>query len=804
MIGKTISHYKIIENIGCGGMGIVYKAQDLKLDRFVALKFLPPHLTTSEEEKQRFIHEAKAASSLDYNNICAIYEIDETKPAPGEPGEGQLFISMAYYEGETLDKRIKDKPLPFEKANDIAIQIAQGLAKAHEKEIVHRDIKPANIMLTKEGVVKVLDFGLAKLSTQTKLTKESTTLGTVSYMSPEQAKGEDVDYRTDIWSLGVIIYEMLTGQLPFKGEYESAVIYSIMNDTQEPVTALRTGVPLELERIVNKCLQKNPADRYQHIDELIVDLQGIKRQSESTGIPSKEEKQKKRSKSVLLPIAILSIVILIIAGYFLITSGEKSTSEWENSIAVLPFADLSPNKDQEYFCDGMTEQIITNLSKINRLKVIGRTSVMKFKNTEKTLPEIGKELNVSHILEGSIRKYSNSIRVTAQLINTEDGFHIWADDFDRELEHVFEVQDDVSQAIASNLIATLSPQEKIKIKTNRPSNTEAYEYYMKGRYFHLIKFFYSLSKEDFLTSEKMFKAAIKLDPNFADSYASLADLYNTYYYSLPDTGSEKRKNMQLQEAYLDTAYQLDPNSAEVLFTKSNVQWCKNEVDDAIASVKKAILKNKNHNMAYFVLGVYLQKLGIVDLAIKYYTKAIELNPLSYHNYVWRSRLFYDIGEFKKAEIDIEKALEIESNIRFNFFYRNYLLLLITLKKYDNTEKLLIQLEKTHPEWEFHGFWSIIYTIKGEKKRALEVLKKCTWNFPTPYIFLGLKEEAINIIEKIYRDEPRLRSYWYIHSKACPFYDSIRNDSRFQKILQKTKKIYEANLKKYGDIEELID
>ena len=222
MIGKTISHYRIIEKIGGGGMGIVYKAQDLKLDRFVALKFLPPHLTTSKEEKQRFIHEAKAASTLEHNNICNIHEIDETE-------DGQLFISMAYYEGETLDNKIKEKPLPIEEAIDIAIQIAQGLAKAHEKEIVHRDIKPANIMLTKEGVVKVLDFGLAKLSKQTKLTKEGTTLGTIAYMSPEQTRGDKVDRKTDIWSLGVILYEMITGQLPFKGDYDQAVMYGIAN-----------------------------------------------------------------------------------------------------------------------------------------------------------------------------------------------------------------------------------------------------------------------------------------------------------------------------------------------------------------------------------------------------------------------------------------------------------------------------------------------------------------------------------------------------------------------------------------------
>jgi serine/threonine protein kinase len=289
------------------------------------------------------------------------------------------------------------------------IQIAEGLNKAHEKGIIHRDIKPANVMLTADAAVKILDFGLAKLSTQTKLTKESTTLGTVSYMSPEQAKGEDVDHRTDIWSLGIIIYEMLTGQLPFKGEYESAVIYSIINETQEPVTALRTGVPMELERIINKCLNKNPSDRYQHIDELIVDLKGL------NTVPSKEEKHKKYSKSALLPIAIISIVILIIVGYYLMQPDEKSTSGWENSIAVLPFTDLSPDKDQEWFCDGVIAQLITNISNLKKVKVIARTSMVKYKNTDKSISQIGEELNVANILEGSSSKIGN--RMNLVLVN---------------------------------------------------------------------------------------------------------------------------------------------------------------------------------------------------------------------------------------------------------------------------------------------------------------------------------------------------------------------------------------------------
>ncbi|MCK4560496.1 MAG: protein kinase [Calditrichia bacterium] len=793
MVGKTISHYKIIERIGTGGMGIVYKAQDLKLDRFVALKFLPPQLTTSEEEKQRFIHEAKAASSLDHNNICAIHEIDETE-------EGQLFISMAYYEGETLDKKIKDKPLPVEEAIDITIQIAQGLTKAHEKEIVHRDIKPANIMLTKEGVVKVLDFGLAKLSTQTKLTKESTTLGTVSYMSPEQAKGEEVDYRTDIWSLAVILYEMLTGQLPFRGDYESAVIYSILNDLQEPVTALRTGVPMELERIVNKCLQKSPSDRYQHIDELIVDLRGLRRESESTIIPSKEEKQKKRSKYVIMSVAVLSILILIIAGYFiLIQPSEKSVSGWENSIAVLPFADLSPNKDQEYFCDGMTEQIITNLSKINRLKVIGRTSVMSYKNTDKKLPEIGKELNVSHILEGSIRKYGNSIRVTAQLINTEDGSHIWADDFDRELEHVFEVQDDISEMISGVLLQKLSVEEIGEVKSQKPQNIEAWEYYLKGKYFHINKFIDATgSMDDFNTSELMLKKAIELDPNYAPSYAALADLYNSYYNIEAQNEDEKKKYLDLQEKYIETAYNLDPNSADVYSIMGYVHEAKGELKKAYESFKKAILIQPNWWEPHYSLADFYNSRGLYHLAIKYRTKAIELNPLYPSSYVRRSIYFSYIGELNKAEIDLQKALEINPDHRTATGYYGYILIL--LEKYDEAEIIITKREKIHPNSSSNSLLrACLSAAKGERVKMPEINISAFYKSRL-YLLLKMREEVIQYLNEDFEILKKSEGSRYLWLKNQPLCDFLRSDPRFQEILATHKEIYEENLAKYGDID----
>jgi non-specific serine/threonine protein kinase len=799
MIGKTISHYKILEKLGQGGMGVIYKAQDLKLDRFVALKFLPQHLTTSEEEKQRFIHEAKAASTLEHNNICNIHEIDETE-------DGQLFISMAYYEGETLDKRIKEKPLAIDEAVDIAIQIAQGLAKAHEKNIVHRDIKPANIMLTEEGVVKVLDFGLAKLSTQTKLTKESTTLGTVSYMSSEQAKGEDVDYRTDIWSLGVIIYEMLTGQLPFKGEYESAVIYSIMNDTQEQVTGLRTGVPMELERIINKCLQKSPAERYQHVDELIVDMQGVRRQTESTITPTVKEPPKKYSKYVIISVAVLSFLIIIVAGYFLIdrvTHTEEpetrinTLSQWENSIAVLPFDDLSPEGDQEWFCEGMTEQIITNLARLPQLKVISRTSVMKYKETEKSLPQIGKELNVSYVLEGSVRKFGNRIRVTTQLIGTEDDFHKWTETFDRKYKEIFDIQDDISEKIATALLTTLSPEEQKEIKTNRPNISEAYEYYMRGKHVHFYEYYESDERKDFLRSEEMFKKAINLDPNFAASFASLADLYNTYYNGLPDTSNEKDKYMRLQEAYLDTAYQLDPNSAEVYNAKGWIHTSKSEIDQAFISFKKAIQLNPNNDLYYQSMGVFYRSRRCYKLSIRCFDKAIEINPLDAENYSWRGYYYLHLMDHQNAEKDFNKAIEIDSSQYFN---RRYWWLLVFKEQYEEAKKQLKQAKIKYPN-RTHDFCEAFhYLIDGEKEIALNTLKSDYWFYRMIiYSLLEMEEQAINVLQNEFEEHKRNEEghYWL---RNLPYFQNLLPNPRFQEILAKHKELYEENLEKYGDID----
>ncbi|MCJ7526221.1 MAG: serine/threonine-protein kinase, partial [Candidatus Aminicenantes bacterium] len=411
MISKIISHYKIIEELGRGGMGVVYKAEDTKLKRTVALKFLPPELTKDANAKQRFLHEARATAALNHANIITVYEINEH--------EGQVFIAMEHVEGKTLKEVISvgtgrdlslpitSHPLPITQVTDIATQIAKGLAAAHAKGIVHRDIKPANIFITKDNMVKVLDFGIAKLAgAQTKLTKTGTTMGTAAYMSPEQTTGKEVDQRTDIWSLGVILYEMLSGETPFKGEYMQAVVYAIINEEPKPLAQIRKGLPSGLEHIVGQSLAKNPKDRYQGIPDILEDLAAV-----AEGL--KPLKAKPRP------------------------------DQPEKSIAVLPFINDSPDQENTYFINGVMEEILNNLQKIKALRVISRTSVEQYRERKKPVHEIAAELGVNYIVEGSAQKYGNAFRLRAQLIMAEHETHLWGESFQQKItdvEDIFNIQ----------------------------------------------------------------------------------------------------------------------------------------------------------------------------------------------------------------------------------------------------------------------------------------------------------------------------------------------------------------------------
>ena len=609
MIGKTISHYRIVEKLGEGGMGVVYKAEDTKLKRTVALKFLPPEFTRDPAARERFVHEAQAAAALDHPDICTIYEIDEA--------ENHAFIAMAYIDGERLTDKIERGPLKLEEALEIAVHIAQGLQAAHEKGIVHRDIKSANVMLTISGQLKVMDFGLAKLPGRTMVTREGTTLGTAGYMSPEQARGENADSLTDIWSLGVVLYEMLTGRLPFRGEYEQALIYQILNGAPDPITSLRTGVPMDLERIVTKCLEKNPGERYQTAVDLLADLRhlqrtlGIESQAKQSVTPMQQRPFRRiRWWYWVAPSLLLVAIIAII----LIRMPARETKRDMKSIAVIPFKNMSDSKEDEYFSDGIAEDIRAQLSKIADLKVISQQSVMQYKNSGKSIKDIGRELGVATILEGSVRRSGGQVRIVAQLIDAVGEGHIWADTYDEEMTNIFAIQSDVAQKIAVALEAKLTPIENEMIAKKPTDNPAAYDYYLKGR-----DYYGRYNKQANENAIKLFRKALEFDPNYAFAYAGLGDAYG-------------QKRLKFGFA---------------------LGWA----DSSIAMSKKALSLDPRMPEAFKSLGLGYSAKGLLQNSTEAYLKAVELDPKYAgsmanigFNYIARGKLDSAFYWFRKSEL----------------------------------------------------------------------------------------------------------------------------------------------------------
>ena len=618
MIGKTVSHYKILEHLGGGGMGVVYKAQDLKLDRPVALKFLPPDLTRDPEAKQRFIHEAQAASSLDHPNICDVHDIGETE-------EGQIFIVMAYYEGETLKKKIERGPLKIGDALDIANQVAQGLTKAHEHGITHRDIKPANIMITADGVPKVVDFGLAKLSGRTMLTKTGSTLGTAAYMSPEQARGEPADHRTDIWSLGVVLYEMLTGKRPFEADYENALLYSILNAEPEPITGIRTGISMELERIVQKCLQKLPSGRYQHMDELALDLRGVSQVSTTgrklpitEGVPSSP---KRRATAFILGALVLAGTLAVTWWLLKGSVNHKGTEGEIKSIAVLPFPVLGAGEDARMFADGIHGEILSRLTKIKGLKVKGQTSVLQYRDTKKRLRDIGEELGVDFLMEGSVHRAGDRVRVQAQLIDAETEDHVWADTYDRPFDNILDIESSISQRIAIELNAILTPKERRLVEQKPTENLEAYEYYLKGLYYWKVP--YSNSGNDI--ASQMFQKAVSLDSNFAlaQAWLSIVEMTQSIFSS-----KSVPERVQKAKHALHCATSLNSDLAEVHVAKATYAWyIERDSANAWKEFEAALENQPNNSEVLYMAGAFLLHQGAVEQALGLFLKVYELDPI---------------------------------------------------------------------------------------------------------------------------------------------------------------------------------
>ena len=720
-------------------MGVVYKAQDTRLDRIVALKFLPGHLLCDEDAKARFVHEAKAASALNHTNITTIYEIDEAG--------GECFISMEYVEGKSLKELIKNKQTrkwDIPKIATLGVQMVEGLSKAHQKGIIHRDIKSDNIMLTNEGMVKIMDFGLAKLKGVSKVTKAGTTLGTVSYMSPEQTRGEEVDHRTDIWSLGVILYEMITGQLPFKGDYEQAVVYSILNEEPKPITDLRPDLPGELEQIVNTALSKSPDSRYQKAGDILVDLRKLRKELEFV----KEQPSAKRRQP---------------------------------SIAVLPFTNLSADPEQEYFCDGMAEEIINALTHIEGLRVVARTSAFAFKSKHEDIREIGRKLNVEILLEGSVRKAGSRLRITAQLVNVTDGYHLWSERYDREMEDVFAIQDEISLAIVNKL--KLLVGEKAKLVKRHTDDLEAYNLYLKGRWFWNRRTEAGLKK-----AIEYLKQAIEKDPSYVLPYTGLADCYNIlgWYGYLPP-----KKAFPRAKAAAEKSLEMDDTLAEAHTSLATVRefydwdWLAAERE-----YKRAIERNPSYAPAHHRYAEYLSYMGRHEESIAEVKRATELDPLSLIINAVVGEVYYFARQYDQAIEASQRVIEMDPS----FVVAHFLLAFPYAQKamYDEAiaeaQKAMDLAGGGIPL--FVAQLGIIYSYSGKRDEAKKVLDELyelsKHRYVSPfytaliYVGLGQKDQAFEWLEKAHEE----RDHPLETLKVEPMLDSVRSDPRYTALLKK--------------------
>ena len=681
MIGQTISHYKILEKLGEGGMGVVYKAEDTKLDRFVALKFLHPELTRDEEVRTRFIQEAQAAAALNHPHLCTIYEIDEYK--------GRSFIAMEFIEGEGLQDSIQRGPLPMDDLLSITVQIGEGLHEAHEKGIVHRDIKPGNIMLTSKGQAKILDFGLARLGTHTKITRTDTTLGTAAYMSPEQASGKDVDRRSDIWSMGVVLYEMVTGTRPFTGEYESAVVYSILNDKPEPVTSRRSMVPMELERIVGKALAKNTVERYPHVEDMLVDLRALRSAAQTHGTPQKTV-LKGRSKKVPITLAAACIIAVIAFGVAILPhlfglaglKKERGTADNRKLIVVLPFENLGL-PDDEYFANGTTDAITARLTSVKGLGVISRQSAIQYKSTTKSIRQIGKELGVDYVLEGTVQRErpgdpASRVRVIPQLIRVADDTHVWADTYDKTMTEVFRVQSDIAERVAKELDVALLEPERRALEKRLTENLAAYEDYLRGMDF------IQNTNSDVEIAVGLLKKAVSLDPQFAEAWAGLAMAYHTIYWIF-----DRPEALNLEMDAAERAQELGPDLPETHLALGYVAYARREFDQALEHFKSAERLRPSGDAAQAICRTF-RRLGKWQDALNYAEKAQRLIPHSYLVY-WDELGFTKMAlrRFDDAMLDFDRAISLSPQVNDAYILKAHVLV---AKNGDVSEAKQVMLE----------------------------------------------------------------------------------------------------------------
>ena len=799
MIGTTISQYRIIEELGRGGMGVVYKAEDLKLRRIVALKFLPQHLTASPEEEARFLQEAQAAATLNHPNVCTIYDIKEHEAPASAGGKGgnQQFIVMEFVEGMTLRKRIAQAPFTLDEAILIASQIGDALAEAHAKGIVHRDIKSENIMVNPKLQVKVMDFGLAKLKGSLKLTKTSSTIGTLGYMAPEQIQGEAVDARSDLFSFGVVFFEILTGQLPFRGEHDAAMMYSILNEEPERVAKFRPELTTELDRVIDRALEKSAEDRYQSVADMVSDIRRIKKQSSrvtrplqvpqaggagpvtsevstSTSLPPVRLGSRKKKLYGAVGVVLLAIAGILGYRYFFAPASPI------DSLAVLPFVNSNADPSMDYLTDGMTESIINSLTRIPQLRVIPRSTVFRFKGKDADPQEVGTKLNVRAILAGRVSQRGDEITLQLDLIDVRSQAQIWGEQYRRKASDVIALQEEVVTDVSKELRVALSGETKDQLAKRSTENPDAYKLYLQGRYFWQKRRATEIRKAiDYLNQ------AITIDPGYALAYAGLAD---SYLLLEQYAGQPWKETAPLAEHAARKALELDKSLGEahasLAFVKMN-DW---DWTGAEKEIKTAIELSPKYATAHHWYGIILSRQERMEEAYHQIETAYEIDPLSpviLLNMGIASDRIKD--DYKSAVSYFQKALDLDASFApaYHQFGRMQSRRGMYPEAIANLEKALGLNGRSPETLSSYGY---CLGLMGDKKTALGIVKEleglyarhaaAAYNIARIYAGLDDREKALEWLKRDFDD----------HSGWIPWilYDfelkNLRGDKRFRDIV----------------------